>query len=95
MKKLTDALNEGKRRGYEETRLINGIPHLIQYAIKKQENFYYTYYFSIEESRMDLLEDDENEEIMKFPDLDTALNHLLTKGAEIEKLSTLKKTLPF
>ena len=95
MKKLTDALNAGKRRGYEEIRLINGTSHVIQYAIKKQDNLYHTYYFSIEESRMDLLEDDEHEEIKKFPDLDAALNHLLTKGAKIEKLSTMKKSLPF
>ncbi len=39
MNTLTDALNTGKIRGYAETRLIDGVSYLIQYAIKnKTEN---------------------------------------------------------
>ncbi|ALI01347.1 hypothetical protein C1Y08_04265 [Pseudomonas sp. FW306-02-F02-AA] len=95
MNKLIDALNSGKRRGYEETRLVERISFLFQYAIKKQNNIYYTYYFSTSESRMDLLEDDENEEIKEFSTLDAALDHLKNKGAELEKFTAIKKSLPF
>jgi hypothetical protein len=95
MNKLIDALNTGKRRGYEESRLIEGVPFLFQYAIKKQNNTYYTYYFSIDESHMDLLEDDENEEIKEFLTLDAALDYLRNKGAALEKFAAIKNTLPF
>lgn len=95
MNKLIDALNTGKRRGYEESRLIEGGAFLFQYAIKKQNNIYYTYYFSIDESRMDLLEDDENEEIEEFSTLDAALDYLRDKGAALEKFAAIKNSLPF
>lgn len=95
MNKLIDALNTGKRRGYEESRLIEGISFLFQYAIKKQNNIYYTYYFSIDESRMNLLEDDENEEIKEFSTLDAALDYLRSKGAALEKFAAIKNSLPF
>ncbi|MBN2992570.1 hypothetical protein JWR97_15955 [Pseudomonas cedrina subsp. fulgida] len=95
MNDLIKALNAGKRRGYEERREIDGAAFLYQYAIKKQENLYYTYFFSINESQMDVIEDDENEEIQTFPSFDEALSYLINRGAVLEKFSTIKNTLPF
>jgi len=95
MNNLIEALNAGKRRGYEERREIDGVSFLFQYAIKKQNNLYYTYFFSVDESQMDVIEDDENEEIMIFPSLDEALSYLINKGAIVKKFSAIKNTLPF
>ena len=95
MNNLIEALNAGKRRGYEERREIDGASFLFQYAIKKQNNLYYTYFFSIDESQMEVIEDDENEEILTFPSLDEALSHLISRGAIVEKLSAIKNTLHF
>lgn len=95
MNNLIEALNAGKRRGYEERCEIDGASFLFQYAIKKQNNLYYTYFFSVEESRMDVIEDDENEEIQTFRSLDEALSYLINRGAIVEKFSAIKNTLPF
>ncbi|KAA8701972.1 hypothetical protein [Pseudomonas proteolytica] len=95
MNNLIEALNAGKRRGYEERCEIDGASFLFQYAIKKQNNLYYTYFFSVEESQMDVIEDDENEEIQTFRSLDEALSYLINRGAIVEKFSAIKNTLPF
>ncbi|TVT93320.1 hypothetical protein [Pseudomonas sp. RGB] len=95
MNNLIEALNAGKRRGYEEIRKIDGGSFIFQYALKKQKNVYHTYFFSIEESKIDMIEDNENEELKTFENLDSALTYLTNKGAEIEKLSTIKNNLPF
>lgn len=95
MNKLLEALNIGKRRGYQECRKINGEESLFQYAIKKQNGMYCTYFFMVESSRMQFIEDDENEEIKEFISLDAALRYLVGKGAEIEKFTVIKGILPF
>lgn len=95
MNALIEAINAGKRRGYGESRRIEGRIFIFQYAIKKQRDIYCTYFFSIDESQMDLLEDNENEEVKTFTDLDAALSYLTSKGAEIEKFVAIKNTLPF
>lgn len=38
LEKLTKALNAGKRRGYE-TRKVDGVGYLFEYALKKKEVF--------------------------------------------------------
>lgn len=95
MDKLIEALDAGKRRGYEEIRNIDGNAFIFQYALKKQHNVYHTYFFSIEESKIDMIEDNENEELKTFENLNTALTYLINKGAAIEKFSAMKTTLPF
>ena len=47
--RLTKALNAGKRRGYSEPQEINGETCWIQFAIKKENGLYVTYFYSIEE----------------------------------------------
>ena len=95
MDKLIEALDAGKRRGYEEIRNIDGDPFIFQYALKKQNDIYHTYFFSIEESKIDMIEDNENEELKTFGNLNAALTYLINKGAVIEKFSAMKTTLPF
>ncbi|QNH16646.1 hypothetical protein HEP73_01857 [Xanthomonas sp. GW] len=95
MNGLEEALDAGKRRGYEEFRRIDGISFLFQYAIKRQGGVYCTYCFSVAESSMDIFEDGEDEEVREFSSLDDAMEHLRAKGAAMEKFAPIKRTLPF
>lgn len=95
MNELIRAINAGKIRGYEERRNISGEEVFFQCAIKKQNDVYCTYFFVVEVSRMDLIEDDENEEVKTHFSLDAALEYLVGKGAVIEKFAVIRKTLPF
>lgn len=95
MNELIKALCGGKCRGYEESREVGGDLFFFQYAIKKQNDMFCTYCFSVDESCMEFLEDNEGEEVRKFNRLEDALSHLTEKGCVIEKLAAMKKTLPF
>lgn len=95
MNGLEEALGAGKRRGYEEVRLLDGTPVLFQYAIRQQGGIYFTYCFSVSESAMDVLEDDENEEVREFSSLNDAVEHLRARGAALEKFAPIRRALPF
>lgn len=95
MDNLIHSLNAGKRRGYDEYREVQGVNYLFQYAIKKEKDMYKTYFFSIDESKMDVMEDYGEEEVSDFSDLTSALEHLKDKGADIEKFKAIKGVLPF
>jgi len=95
MENLFKALECGRRRGYEEIRSHEEIRYFVQYAIKKEKGFYVTYYFKIDESKFDIYEDYEGEEILYFWTLKKALGHLTDIGADIAKLGAIKRTLPF
>jgi hypothetical protein len=95
MDNLIQAINAGKRRGYDESRSVHDVSYLFQYAIKKERDIYQTYFFSIDESKMDVVEDYGEEEINDFPDLQSALEYLIGKGADIDKLKPIKGVLPF
>ncbi|MFJ5300584.1 hypothetical protein ACIQAL_29195 [Pseudomonas sp. NPDC088368] len=95
MDHLIKALDSGKRRGYDEVRPLDSIQYLFQYAIKKEKENYVTYFLKIEESKYDVFEDYADETILTFSTLKDALQYLEGKGADINKLSPIKGTLPF
>lgn len=95
MKQLSYFLEQGKRRGYEEVKMIDGVAYFIQYAIKKENGVYATYCFSIEESKMDTIEDYGNEEFEQFCELSDAIDYFNSKGCDISKFNRIKGTLPF
>jgi len=95
MQRLMAALNAGKRRGYDVFREIDGVNFLFQYALKKDNELYVTYFFSIEELAIDQADEDGEEEIKEFLDLESALMNLASHGAEMEKLTAMKRSLPF
>lgn len=92
---LINALNSGKRRGYDEIRTSESTQYLYQYAIKKEKDAYITYFIKIEESKLDVFEDYAEEVMTTFTELRDALQYLRRLGAEIEKLGPIKGTLPF
>ncbi|WP_340618499.1 hypothetical protein [Xenorhabdus entomophaga] len=57
IEKLTKALDKGKIRGYFEYINIDDITYLFQYAIKKLNEKYLVYIFSIDESKMVIYEE--------------------------------------
>jgi hypothetical protein len=93
--RLTKALNAGKRRGYSEPQETNGETCWIQFAIKKENGLYVTYFYSIEEKYMAVAEDHDQECIEIFEDLESALRNLKLRGAELEKLTGIQCALPF
>lgn len=95
MEQLEQALAKGKRRGYDEFRSIDGTSFLFEYALKKEQGVYSTYFFRIEEQCMDQYEDYAHEEIDTFASLEDALNALEQKGAQRSKLGPIQRVLPF
>jgi hypothetical protein len=95
MKNLIEALEAGKRRGYDEIRVIDSIKYLFQYAIKMDKGVYLTYFLKINESKFDEFEDYAEEEIMEFTEFQTVLKYFNAHGADIQKMTAIKKTLPF
>jgi hypothetical protein len=95
MDNLVKALESGKRRGYKEVRQHEAVRYLFQYAIKKDEGLYVTYYFKIDESKFDVYEDYGVEEVSYFLTLNEALCYLNDIGADIAKFSAIKRMLPF
>jgi hypothetical protein len=95
MEHLVKALAAGKQRGYDEVRLIDSINYLFQYAIKKEKEVYLTYFLKIDESKFDAFEDYAEEEILTFQTFEDALQYLNKQGADFQKMSAKKATLPF
>jgi hypothetical protein len=95
LNRLVIALDGGKRRGYDVIRDVDGVSYLFEFALKKHSGVYETYFFSIEELEIDQPDEDGEEEIRQFLDLNSALENLKSHGAELEKLTAIKRALPF
>lgn len=95
IERIERAIGRGKRRGYETYEEVNGVRYIIEYAIKKESGKYFTYFFMIDESKIDIYEDCATEEVVEFVDLSHALDHLINKGAELSSFGPIKRCLPF
>jgi hypothetical protein len=92
---LESAIERGKVRGYATDVVTNNINFYTQYAIKKVCNDYLSYYFFIDNKKMDAPEDDAFEETLQFKSLADALAYLQSKNAELGKFASFKGCLPF
>ncbi|EMV8405967.1 hypothetical protein, partial [Escherichia coli] len=70
IEKLIVAIENGKVRGFDEIKEINGESYFFQYAIKKQDEKYNTYFFKIPENKMEVFEDYATEEISAFSNIE-------------------------
>lgn len=95
MKNLIEALEAGKRRGYDEVRIIDSIKYLFQYAIKMDKGVYLTYFLKINEAKFDEFDDFAEEEIMKFTEFQNVLQYFNKHGADVQRMGAIKRTLPF
>ena len=93
--KLTLAIEKGKVRGFDEIREINGENYFFQYALKKQGEKYSTYFFSVPEEKMELIEDYVTEEIRVFPNIEDAFNYFKLQHIDIGRFSSIRGVLPF
>jgi len=93
---LLSIIDKGRVRGYDEIRVIDNIRYFYQFAIKKEKEKYFTYFFYIPESKMDTAEEyDDNEEVRDFSVIKEAISYLINKGAKIEKFTGFKGVKPF
>ncbi|ENT8864066.1 hypothetical protein ACFGVG_004852 [Escherichia coli] len=95
IEKLIVAIENGKVRGFDEIKEINGESYFFQYAIKKQDEKYNTYFFKIPENKMEVFEDYATEEISAFSNIEDALNYFKLQGIDITKFSPIRGLLPF
>lgn len=93
--KLTLAIEKGKVRGFDEIRKINGENYFFQYAIKKQDEKYSTYFFRVPEEKMELLEDYATEKISVFSNIEDAFNYFKLQHIDIGSFSSIRGVLPF
>lgn len=94
MDDLIRDIDSGKSRGYCESRSHEGKNYFFQYAIKKNNDKYIAYFFTVDELKMDVFEDYACEEKIEFKDLNEAVNYLEEKGADIKKFGAFKGVSP-
>ncbi|MFK9137712.1 hypothetical protein [Escherichia coli] len=95
IEKLIVAIENGKVRGFDEIKEINGENYFFQYAIKKQDEKYNTYFFKIPENKMEVFEDYVTEEISAFSNIEDAFNCFKLQCIDITKFSPIRGLLPF
>ena len=88
MKKLIVAIENGKVRGFDEIKEINGESYFFQYAIKKQDENTIPIFFKIPENKMEVFEDYATEEISVFQYIEDAFNYFKLQGIDITKFSS-------
>lgn len=76
---------------YDQWKIVNACLNMR----KKEKNAYITYVLEINEAKLDVFEDFAEEEVGSFDDLESALQYIMSQGAEIKKLAAIKSTLPF
>jgi len=94
MDDLIRVIDSGKVRGYCESRLYDGRSYFFQYAIRRRDDQYFAYYFSVDESKMDVFEDYAYEELKQFGNATEAFDFLIEKGADITKFRAFKGVSP-
>ncbi|OWR29172.1 hypothetical protein CDO73_16040 [Saccharibacillus sp. O23] len=92
------AVERGRVRGYEETKPCadcSGGEEWRQYAIRKKDGRYQTYFFAVDAGRMEIMEDCAQEERSEFANREDALAHLRLKGADPSRFAPFKGQKPF
>lgn len=94
MNKEFDKRNFNKAHGYDSVIIKNDVEYLIQYAIKKKNELYMAYFFSVEYEKMSCFEDYAQEDIKYFADIQDAKKYLILVGADLSKFSVFKGNSP-
>ena len=81
-------------KGYDELIEIDGEIIYQVFAIKKNSEIYITYYYMVPENELDQAEDYETEEFNEFDELELAIKHLQSKGANLSKFNVFKGNKP-
>ncbi|WP_370388692.1 hypothetical protein [Snodgrassella alvi] len=95
IEKIIAAIEQGKVRGFDEIKEVEGERFFFQYALKKKNGLYNTYIFHIMEKKIEIIEDYGEEEIKEFINISDALNYFKSLGINVQKFSSIKGVLPF
>ena len=78
-------------KGYDELIEIDGEVVYQVFAIKKNNGTYSTYYYTVPKNKLDQAEDYEIEE---FNELELAIKHIQSKGANLSRFNKFKGNKP-
>jgi hypothetical protein len=78
-------------KGYDELIEIDGEIVYQVFAIKRNNGTYSTYYYTVPKNKLDQAEDYEIEE---FNELELAIKHIQSKGANLSRFNILKGNKP-
>lgn len=67
IEKLITAIEKGKVRGFDEVKEINGENYLFEYAIKKQDEIYHTYFSIYRKIKWQCLKTIPLKKLVRFP----------------------------
>ena len=85
----------GKARGYRETKIIENVEFFREFAIKKENNKYCCYVFSIESKNIDSVDDYCDFEIVYLADnFKDAIFFIEKKGGVIDNFAPFKGGSP-
>ena len=87
MLKLTNL----QTKGYDELIEIDGEIVYQVFAIKRNNGTYSTYYYTVPKNKLDQAEDYEIEE---FNELELAIKHIQSKGANLSRFNIFKGNKP-
>ncbi|WKW42618.1 hypothetical protein [Kosakonia cowanii] len=93
--KVIAAVDSGKIRGFDEIKEVEGELYFYQYAMKKKEGKYVSYFFSVLEKKMEQIEDYGFEEIIEHDGIAEIMDYFKEKGVGLEKFSSFKGVAPF
>jgi len=77
-------------KGYDELIEIDGEVVYQVFAIKKNNGTYSTYYYTVPKNKLDQAEDYEIEE---FNELELAIKHIQSKGANLSRFNIFKSQM--
>ena len=81
-------------KGYDELIEIDGEVVYQVFAIKKNNGSYSTYYYTVPKNKLDQAEDYEIEELNEFNELELAIKHIQSKGANLSRFNIFKGNKP-
>lgn len=94
VEKIIAAIEQGKVRGFDEIKEIDGERFFFQYALKKKNGLYNAYIFHIMEKKIEIIEDYGVEDIKQFTNISDALNYFKSLDINVQKFSGIKGVLP-
>ena len=77
-------------KGYDELIEIDGEIVYQVFAIKRNNGTYSTYYYTVPKNKLDQAEDYEIEEFNEFNELELAIKHIQSKGANLSRFNIFK-----
>ena len=87
LKKIIDS---GKKRGYSDSKYMNGELFHFWYGLSYSGDTYFAYYSYIEDSKIAMPEEYEIDDSRYFNNFEDAINYLISKGADINLFSSYK-----